>query len=240
MITPAARARQILRRIGSIGGVRSLPYLKAMGRLDILSPDCIKGSFGMGQIFCILAIAGVAIMSVSAKAETWRSDVRGWYIGIDTSIGGGCYMLASYDGGTLIRAHFNPQNDTFGFVVADPAWRSIEPGKFYPMTVRFGNRAPWSGEGVGRRFSGELPAIVMELSVADGNRVDKFIDEFMRMTSVSISYDQNEIARMSLSGTFAGMLAVFECQSQQIYEQGEELDPFRSGKNRETDPFVPR
>lgn len=190
-------------------------------------------------ILGLLLTVGLTMGAYTADGETytWREDVRGWFIGVDRTIGDGCYMVSIFEGGTRVRAHFHPGNETFAFVVGDPDWRSIEGGKYYPMSVQFGNRSPWTGNGLGWWWDQDLPSIIMEVPFSDADRVDNFIEEFMRMTSVRVSYQGSVVAHLSLSGTFAAMLSMFECQSEMMSGTPEGIDPFSSTPRGGPDPF---
>ncbi|MCF1709135.1 hypothetical protein L0V05_09935 [Tabrizicola sp. J26] len=170
---------------------------------------------------------------------TWKDDVGGWYIGVDTSIGNGCFMTAAYEAGTYLRVQFNPSADTFQFIIGDEAWNSIEQGKLYTVGIAFGNRDPWTGDAEGGRL-GELPTLTVDVGF-EKNKAATFIDEFRRMTSVAVTYENKEIARLTLSGTNAAMQEVINCQTE-VNEAGaaapaQAEDPFNSGASTDSDPF---
>ena len=71
-------------------------------------------------VFLVIGCVGMANSIAYGETHTWREDVRGWFIGVDRTIGDGCYMTTVFEGGTLLRAHFHPDNGTFAFVVGDP------------------------------------------------------------------------------------------------------------------------
>lgn len=124
----------------------------------------------------------------AATAETfiWKNDVRGWLIGVDPTLGFWCFMLKKYEDSTAIRVHFNPDGRTFEFYIAHPDWRSIENNKKYPMSVQFGNRVPWDGEGHGV-WIGELPSIRLALSRVNAEVLLKSLCSFQgsKFTTVS-------------------------------------------------------
>lgn len=184
-----------------------------------------------------LAIGSPAL--AEDKPITWKDDVAGWYVGVDTSIGNGCFMTASYEAGTFLRVQFNPQDDNFQFIVGDGDWSSLEDGKAYDIEIAFGSRSPWSGEATGGRI-GDLPTLTLDVPF-DKDKAAAFIDEFRRMTSVAITYQSKEIARLELSGTNAGMEEVINCQAavNENQDASPAADPFQSGgaKAGGADPF---
>jgi len=170
------------------------------------------------------------------EAAVWNPDVRGWEIRVDQSIGNGCFMFTTYEGGTVLRMQFNPEVGNVQFIIGNQRWRSLEAEKIYPMTVQFGNLEPWSGNGTGFWWGEDLPALVLNVSF-ENDAADLFIEEFMRMTGVTVAYDDREIAKLSLRGTYAAMQEVMACQSAML-ENRSTTDPFSSGATPSTDdPF---
>jgi hypothetical protein len=190
----------------------------------------------------IAAICGLTLMmTTSAGAEeavTWKDDVAGWYIGVDTSIANGCFMTASYEAGTFLRVQFNPALDNFQFMVGDPKWASIEEGKLYEIEVAFGSRSPWTGEAEGVRL-GSLPALLLNVPF-DEDRAATFISELQKMQNVAVAYQGTQIANLALSGTHAAMDEVIACQAA-MGEAGESqpaaTDPFAVSPPIDQDPF---
>jgi hypothetical protein len=160
-------------------------------------------------------LAGALSFSAGAgfaeESPIWKEDVRGWTIAVDTTIGNGCFMYSSYEGDTYLRIQLNPEIDALQFIIGDLDWRSIEPGKLYPMEVQFGSRSPWTGEGLGFWFGEGTPSLVLDVPF-EGERANTFIDELMQMTSVIVGYEGRQIANLSLTGTYAAMNEVIACQ----------------------------
>ena len=175
--------------------------------------------------------------AATADAITWRDNVRGWYIGVDTSVDSGCYMTTSFEEGTVLRAAINPALETFDFFVGDERWQSIESGKFYQLSVQFDSLEPWSGDSFGFRWNG-TPYIGTRFSL-NSDEAGNFVDQFMTRTSVSIRYEGRPVANLSLRGTYAAMLETFECQSAMSEGSGSERsDPFSEGTSPGSeDPF---
>lgn len=173
----------------------------------------------------------------SQDAITWKEDVKGWGISVDTTIGYGCFMLAAFEGGTLLRAQFNPEKDVFQFIVANSDWQSLERGKLYDINVKFGTLVPWTGMASVHYFGNDLPALSFDVSFEDG-KAELFIEEFMRTTGVRVFYDGNQIVNVSLRGTFAAMQEVFSCQSAMMERENEnKTDPFSNSPESKSDPF---
>ena len=182
----------------------------------------------------LAVLAALTIPSVHAamaeESVTWKDDVRGWYLGVDTSIGNGCFMTASYDDGTFLRMQFNPELAQFQFIIGSEHWESIEAGKHYNLSVAFGSRSPWTGEADGMRL-GSLPALLLSVPFED-DKAETFIGELQQMPHVVVGYNGNEIASLELSGTYAAMEEVMQCQ--QAISEAADQQPAKAA-----DPFSP-
>lgn len=180
----------------------------------------------------------LAALPVAAQdVVTWKDDVRGWYLGVDPTIGSGCFMTASYDGNAFLRVQFNPGLGNFQFIVGDQDWSSIEAGKLYDIEVAFGSASPWTGEASGMVL-GNLPGLLLDVPF-DKDQAATFISEFQQMSRVAVTYQGTEIARLNLSGTYAAMEEVIACQSAISEASGaaasQAADPFAAPQG--DDPF---
>ncbi|MBD3680109.1 MAG: hypothetical protein HUJ27_17115 [Rhodobacteraceae bacterium] len=183
--------------------------------------------------FTVLTLVGT-LGERSAAQDTiiWKDNIRGWEIRVDQSIGNACFMISDYEDGSFLRTQFNPDEDNFQFIIGNDAWKSIEAEKLYPMSVQFGNRAPWTGDGKGHWW-GDTPSLMLNVSF-DKGAADDFIDEFMKMTGVIVEYKGQQIANLSLNGTYAAMQEVIACQSAML-ENSSNSDPFAPSSG--SDPF---
>ena len=173
----------------------------------------------------------------SQETITWKNNVKGWRIAVDSSIGDSCFMVTAYEGGTLLRAQVNMNEEIFQFILADSSWKSLETGKLYDIKVQFGTLAPWTGLASVHHFSDDLPALIFDVTFED-EKAELFIEEFMRMTGVLIFYSGNVISNLSLSGTYAAMQEVFACQSAMLDGgSGRDSDPFSNTPENSNDPF---
>ena len=184
-------------------------------------------------------LLGAILLTAShAQAQdtvTWEDDVRGWYIGVDKTIGNGCFMVADYDGGTILRVGFHPDDGDLNFFVGNDAWQSLENGKLYPLSVEFGNKGAWAGDAEGVRL-GDTPMLRLDVSFEDDD-ANTFIEEFMRMTVVEIIYQDTELATLRLTGTYAAMQEAINCQETMFDQEQPGDDPFGSSAVPDNDPF---
>jgi hypothetical protein len=183
-----------------------------------------------------LCLAGAP--ALAEDAITWKEDVRGWYIGVDDSIGRGCFMTAAYNGGTSLRVQFNPSADLLQFMIGNAAWTSVEAGKLYSLDISFGNRSPWTGDGEGQ-IMGDLHMLVLDVPFTEG-RAEAFIAELKQMPNVTVEYAGRTVDKLELSGTFAAMDEVIACQAAMNEGLGTGAggtDPFAPGGGAVADPF---
>lgn len=194
---------------------------------------------GIQRYFVAASIATAASIGGATAQDvvTWNDDVSGWTVAVDRTLNDGCFALACFDGGTCLRLQLNAANERVIFFAMNDNWQSLETGKLYDIEVKFGTLAPWTGMASVHRFSNGLPSLVLNVPFEE-ERAFNFIDEFMRMTGVRISYSGSVIANLSLRGTYAAMEEVFNCQRTMI-EGGQRprSDPFSAAPQNSDDPF---
>lgn len=182
--------------------------------------------------------AGVLLSAPAAsQAVEWNDDVRGWYIGVDRSVGNGCYMFSSFEGGSFLRLGFHPSDEHFKIVFGDDDWKSLEEGKFYPIDVQLGNLTPWEANASVFVWDDGDKSLVANLPFENDVAIN-FINEFKMMTSISVFYEGNRILRLSLKGSFAAADEMLRCQvAMNDVGSAGGTDPFSSSQSDNRDPF---
>ena len=171
-----------------------------------------------------------------SQSVTWNEDVRGWYIGVDRSVGDGCYMHSSFDGGGVLRTGFNVDGNSMFIIIGNRNWKSLEEGKYYPIEIQFGNRSPWSGEA--SVFVWDDGEKSLKLTVPfDDNSADNFVSEVQQTQNVIARYQGRQILNLSLRGSFAAMDEVLKCQDNILRNRSPSSDPFNSKGISGADPF---
>jgi len=189
-------------------------------------------------MFRALAFAALcwSALTASAIAQTaeW-SQVGGWKIRVDRTIGNGCFAFQTYDDGSVVRIGFNPERKTIYFLLGNDSWQSLEVGKKYQLVFEFDGVDRYDGELLGMKL-GDSKTVFL-----DHNNVSvKFTEAFMQRNAVRVYYQGNRIASLSLANTYAAIAEVLNCQSQFNGSNGGQnvSDPFRSGGGgNRTDPF---
>ncbi len=164
--------------------------------------------------------AGLVTSAVAQDAVFWKS-VGDWEVSIDPTIRNGCYAVATWNGGTVLRIGLNPEEDNFYFLVGNSKWSSLRPSTNYEVQIRFDSRAPWDVSAVGLQFN---PGEVVYLH-AESTKFE-FLEEFMSGYRMKISYDGNEIDTLKLSGSRRAFNEVMACQ-EVVDKRGTNVeDPF--------------
>jgi hypothetical protein len=128
-----------------------------------------------------------------------------WVVGVDDSLGKGCFLLAEYDGLSL-RIGLDMREPARGyFMVMGDAWTSIEEGKEYETQVVFGERKPWTGPALGVEM-GELRGVMLAIDDPD------FFDEFEKSKVVRVIYKDRDVAKLDIEGSRAAVRSMWDCQ----------------------------
>jgi hypothetical protein len=156
---------------------------------------------------CLLLAAAPAVPA-AAQDNFWGS-FGDWDVSIDPTIDNGCYALASWNGGTVLRIGRNPQLDNFYFLIGNPAWSSLQPDRSYDLAIQFGNRPVWDVSANGLQFS-EGEEVYLH---AQSDKMD-FIREFQKALNMKISFEGAEIDNLKLTGSSRAWTEVEKCQEE--------------------------
>lgn len=192
--------------------------------------------FRKATIRSALLLLGLIPAASAVESSFWKQSGN-WRIRVDTTLGYGCFMVTSYDGGVVLRVGIDQDRRKDYFIVDNHNWESLEVGKRYPLTMQFDRHGPWNAPSYGFSFGSDLAY----LHAIFGS--SKVFEEFMRSHNLIIRYEGREIARLSLRGTFAATVAMAECQSAMDELRDTRLaprsDPFASPAARQNlDPFA--
>lgn len=188
-----------------------------------------------------LAVCLATATTVVADPVLWK-QLENWDVTFFDGLPG-CAASAHYEGGTsvFIGLAVISGKTHLDLMFSDPSWESIEVGKEYEISIRFGKSDPWTvpmtGFGKGRDLRYTIPT--------DGDGPAEFIFEFMRKPSMSIYYGEREVGFYSLKGSSEAIRVMLECHESfssaygamvgNSSGNGSAIDPFNSGKT--SDPF---
>jgi len=173
-----------------------------------------------------LGLSLAAAIPAVAQNTNW-GNVGDWEISIDTTIDNGCYAIASWNGGTVLRIGRNPQKQNFYFLIGNDKWTSLRPSEDYDISIQFGTRPVWDVSAKGFQFN---PGETVYLH-AQSSKMD-FIREFKAAANMKISYNGSEIDNLKLNGSSRAWNEVERCQNE-MNRKPSNSDPFSS-----TDPFA--
>jgi hypothetical protein len=180
--------------------------------------------------FLFLSLFGATIVTEAARSEdtTLWKHVDSWQVRVDTTLNYGCFIMAEYEQGSVLRIGFDPSSDGAYLLITNERWRSIEQGKEYTLVLQFDDKDPWEASAQGFKFENSpYPFLYTPFSEAG------FFKEFMRSHELTIEYRRERIASLSLRGSFAATREMVNCQRQ--------IDETRSTRQtRRNDPFAPR
>lgn len=181
------------------------------------------------------ALVAFALMGSTALADDatvpWGDGtVAGWDIAIDQTLGGGCYILAEFDGDTIVRIGFDPSNSDYYLMLADADWKSIEADKEYDLVLTLGHRKPWDAQATGLMM-GDQPTLIVRSTDTD------FLDEFSSQQNIKVEYNGTQIANLNLDGSSQAINEMINCQDTVNKSSGNGGDPFKKAGTNGSDPF---
>ncbi len=171
------------------------------------------------RVFLALAMLCGAIPAVLADDTATWGVVRGWTIGVDTTIGNGCFIYAPFEDGLYFRLGFNPSDDNAYVVFGNPAWQSLETGQSYPVEMQMGRKSKWTGDATGGWLDG-IPSLIVTSTDED------LVIEIASQTTLKAWFRSTQIANISLKGTMAAIQEMVECQQAMNNLSGSGADPF--------------
>lgn len=188
-----------------------------------------KRNLGLLATLAALAANGVLAEDSFLRETHWK-DVGQWQVSYFENEG--CQLYTTFDDGTAIWMGFSRSDEPlFGIWLANESWTSIEDGKDYELTVKFGKATPWDIEMSGFVWDNDLHGVLNENSNAE--QVDPFLEEFMSATAMEWTFEGRQIGKYSLSGSRRAIGEVFACQ--ESFEKAMGDDPF--ARANAADPF---
>lgn len=180
-----------------------------------------------------LGLILAVILATAARASDtipWTpSNVRGWDILVDRTLKNGCFIITTFEDGTVLRLGFNRERQTAYIMVGNHEWKSIEPRKEYDLEIKFDREAPWEVTATAIAM-GSVTALWAQTQKVE------FLDEFVRKQGMRVSYRNKEIAAVSLKGTSAAVAEMVTCQDAMDGTQTSN-DPFSNSTTPSNDPF---
>jgi len=114
-------------------------------------------------------------------------------------VGGTCHAKTVFAGGASLRVSYDRGGEAARFVVWDPAWRSIEGGRRYAVTIRLGTAFSRTSAGIGARYPGAAgPVEGLFVPAPGGGRA--FIDRLGEARALELQLGQTGLGAYPLAG----------------------------------------
>ncbi|ACI53478.1 conserved hypothetical protein [Rhizobium leguminosarum bv. trifolii WSM2304] len=184
---------------------------------------------------CIAAIPRIAL--AGDQAIQWK-EVGGWSVALDPTLGNGCFVLTSFDDGTIFRLGFNytKKESPFYILLGNSNWKSLESGKQYPVELSL-DRSKWTAQATGLDIDG-LKSLWIDFKDAG------LVEEFARKLSFRASFNGKEIVALSLKNSVKATDELLACQKAvnaavaQKPAPPQSKDPFEANPGTQaSDPF---
>lgn len=151
----------------------------------------------------------LVLMATTAMAQDLveYSEVDGWAIMIDPTVGNGCLMQSDFEDGSSVRIGLNPAEGN-GYVAAfNAGWGDIEDGTAYPVTFLL-DEEKYDGEASGMHM-GDTPGVVIPFGS------EEFLADIIQRNTMSLMSGETEVMVIDLSGTDTAIEEVIACQDAQ-------------------------
>src|SRR5262245_43090447 len=98
----------------------------------------------MLKLFAPVLIFGLVGTAQAQDSAHWKS-VGSWEVYVDKSLNFGCFLIAAYTRGTVVRIGLDQKNLNGYVMIGNEAWRSLQVGKQYELRLQFDSEGPWRG-----------------------------------------------------------------------------------------------
>lgn len=193
------------------------------------------------KFLCLVLALLAAVPRISfADDETvlWK-EVGGWSVAVDKSLGNACFVMTSFEDGTVFRVGFNfiEKDNPFYILMANANWKSLEEGKQYPIEFYL-DRSKWTADASAVDLDGTK---ALWINFKDTG----LIGEFARKLSFRVDFNGKRIVALSLKNSVKATDEMLVCQKAvnaavaQQPAQPQSKDPFEAKPDAQTasDPF---
>lgn len=156
--------------------------------------------------FVLALVAAIPQMSLADDEIFPWKKVGGWNVAVDRSLGNSCFVVTSFEDGTVFRLGLNllDKEDPFYILIGNANWKSLESGKQYPIEFSL-DRSEWTAEATGVPFNGSK-GLWIDFDDAD------LIGEFARKLNFRATFNGKEIASLRLKNSVEARDELLACQ----------------------------
>lgn len=166
----------------------------------------------MQSLIVALALAG------ARGPIAFDKSIEGWQVFGGRGV---CLMQAEFDGDTTLAVSVRADRRGVFFHLRNPAWKSIRDEQELKLDIEMDRRGEWPVTATGVEGGAGFVFGRGETANEDG---DNFLAEFALSRTMRIARGGLPVATLSLKGTRAGTLALFECRARLRSAPG--FDPF--------------
>jgi hypothetical protein len=170
------------------------------------------------DIFAVFTCCSLIGSQALAEESTFWAKVGDWDVRFDAALGG-CFMIASWPQGEIVRIGVDGVQRNGYLVLTNPDWRSLQVGNTYKLAFRFDGELPWTGVFTATKWG---TSTVLEGQFDTG----KFLADFAMKQTVMIYYNGRVVSRLPLTGNLAAVQSVFQCQDKANAIASGQNDPF--------------
>ncbi|MFS8143717.1 hypothetical protein [Rhizobium sp. BR 249] len=168
----------------------------------------MKAGWAYMKFLCFALVLVAAIPQISLADDDifqWKK-VGGWSVAVDRTVGNGCFVVTSFEDGTVFRLGFSftKKENPFYILIGNANWKSLESGKQYPVEFSL-DRSEWTAD-----------ATAVEYKDFKGLWIDfddvGLVDEFARKLNFRATFNGKEIAAFRLKNSVAAADEMLACQ----------------------------
>lgn len=157
-----------------------------------------------------------------ASADEWK-EIGWWDVGPLNNDDSSCRMYANYNG-LEFYLDYSDKSKEYLFEIVSQDWQSLVVDNEYVLDVEF-DQSEWTLPTIARIIENENKKYYGLYYLSKGSKIEEFVEDFQKSTSIRISFDENEIAFLDLKSTYKAVEEIKSCSSRQ-YSLNNVKDPF--------------
>ncbi|MCB5410121.1 hypothetical protein [Pseudogemmobacter faecipullorum] len=145
----------------------------------------------------------LALLPFAAPAQELITEAGGWSVYRDASMGNGCYMMTSFEDGSIVQLGHDASEDITFLTLFSTDWTALENDKVYPITFDLDGQV-WTADGHAVSDA-EIGGILVQIEDED------FIVDLALKNTLTMSYEGEEVVALDLAGTNDAVQATIAC-----------------------------
>lgn len=178
----------------------------------------------LAHVVVLLAFAGGPARAQSAIPIDERvGEVGGWKIGYTRSLAG-CVAQSTFTDDTTVWIGFGASIEAY-IALSNPAWRSLENGATYRLSIRPRGARNWNGEFAAFDGPNEKALIISGLKV-------EFLQDLARASAMSVHVGDRHVTQVSLAGSRNALTEMLTCQKDRLPRAQEDARASQEGSKK--------